>query len=198
LSPGDVIASARTIVDQSDRMAAIIRQLLDFARRRGARSTVADLRDIVSRTVEMLAVLARSRRVDLDLTLPATPLPLRADPNQLQQALANVVVNGVQALPDGGRVRVTAGPYNGTTKHWSVVIEDDGVGISEQNLPRLFEPFFTTKGVGEGTGLGLAVAHGIVAEHGGWIDVSSAPGRGSRFEIVLEAEPEPARHAEAV
>jgi signal transduction histidine kinase len=73
-------------------------------------------------------------------------------------------------------------------QYWSIVVEDAGAGIPPERLPRVFEPFFTTKGVGEGTGLGLAVAHGIVAEHGGWIDVESDVGRGSRFEIVLEAE----------
>jgi two-component system, NtrC family, sensor kinase len=97
-------------------------------------------------------------------------------------------------MPRGGPLHVRVGPVEAAdgrakpgSSYWRVVVEDRGVGIAADHLPRVFEPFFTTKDVGEGTGLGLAVAHGIVAEHGGWIDVTSIPNHGTRFEIVLEA-----------
>jgi two-component system, NtrC family, sensor kinase len=198
LGDADVKGSARVIAEQADRMTAIIRQLLDFARRRSTRASAVDLRDVVNRTVEMVTILARARRVHMDVVLPDHALPLRADSNQLQQALANVLVNGMQAMPQGGTLHVSAGLRPGSPTQVFLVVQDDGVGIAPEHLPRLFEPFFTTKDVGEGTGLGLAVAHGIIAEHGGSIDVTSAPGRGSRFEIVLEAAGADSEHAEAV
>ncbi|MGH7894184.1 MAG: sensor histidine kinase [Candidatus Binatia bacterium] len=206
LSGGDAAASARIIAEQSDRMAAIIRQLLDFARRRGGRGVVADLREIVARTVDMLAVLARGRRVSVSVVTTPASMPIRTDPHQLQQALANVLMNGIHAMPNGGPLRVEVGPWHGTPPagrdgaagYWRIVVEDEGIGIPPEHVPRLFEPFFTTKSVGEGTGLGLAVAHGIVAEHGGWIDVASTPEHGSRFEIVVEAELVAPQQAEAV
>jgi two-component system NtrC family sensor kinase len=204
-TPTELATSARIIAEQTERMTGIIRQLLDFARRRTMRTVVADLRDVVTRTIEMLALLARSRRVDLSLDGDPGPMPVRTDPNQLQQALTNLIVNGMQAMPNGGPLRIHLGARQRPVpsersapgrQYWSVVVEDAGAGIPPEHLPRVFEPFFTTKGVGEGTGLGLAVAHGIVAEHGGWIDVESVVGRGSRFEIALEAEVV-ASHAEA-
>ena len=200
-TPSELATSARVIVEQTDRMTGIIRQLLDFARRRTMRRVTIDLRDVVRETVELLGVLARSRRVDVTLDGGTYPMPVRADASQLQQALTNLLVNGMQAMPNGGPLCIHLGPRERPVpsersvpgrQYWSVVVEDAGAGIAPDHLPRVFEPFFTTKGVGEGTGLGLAVAHGIVAEHGGWIDVESIVGRGSRFEIVLEAEAEAA------
>ena len=205
LDPDEVAGSARIIAEQSERMVTIIRQLLDFARRRGVRPAVADLADIVEHTIEMLTVLARGRRTTITLERAPQPMPIRTDPSQLGQALANVIVNGIQAMPHGGPLRVQVGPATATAGHgrvgtayWSVVVEDRGTGIAPDLLPHVFEPFFTTKGVGEGTGLGLAVAHGIVAEHGGWIDVTSTPGHGSRFDIVVEAVGPIPRTMEAV
>jgi two-component system, NtrC family, sensor kinase len=204
LGDGDVVASARVIAEQADRMTAIIRQLLDFARRRGSRAVVADLRDIVRRTVDMLGVMARGRRVVIDLQLPASPFPIRTNPNQLEQAIANVLVNGIQAMPDGGPMRVRLGARTAPgdrgepRAYFTVTVEDEGGGIAADHIGRIFEPFFTTKGIGEGTGLGLAVAHGIVAEHGGWIEVQSEVGSGTRFELVLEAEAAAPQNAEAV
>jgi signal transduction histidine kinase len=105
-----------------------------------------------------------------------------ADASQLQQVLVNLVVNAIQAMPMGGRLtlRTAAAPPD-----LCLTVEDTGVGMSESVLGRIFTPFFTTKEVGQGTGLGLPVVHGIVTSHGGRIRVSSRPGAGSRFEIYL-------------
>ena len=122
------------------------------------------------------------------------PVPARVDQNQMQQALTNIVVNGIQAMPNGGRLRVGIGrqlarPPSGHPgpegEYLCVSFEDEGEGIPADDLPHLFEPFFTTKKVGEGTGLGLALAHDIVRDHGGWIDVESEIGKGSRFSVLL-------------
>jgi signal transduction histidine kinase len=110
------------------------------------------------------------------------------DQGALQQALTNVLVNGIQAMDDGGTLRVRVEPDVSEAPDrpmHRIVIEDDGTGITPEHLPHVFEPFFTTKGVGEGTGLGLAVAYGIVGEHGGRIDVTSRLGDGTRFDLVL-------------
>jgi signal transduction histidine kinase len=126
--------------------------------------------------------------------LPGAPVLARADQGQLEQALTNFVLNGIQAMPQGGTLRVgvstrrtrpPAEPGGPEGEYLTLTVTDEGEGISRENVLRIFEPFFTTKGVGQGTGLGLSVAYGIVSEHGGWIDVESQVGSGSRFTIHL-------------
>jgi signal transduction histidine kinase len=186
---------ARIIGEQTTRMTAIIRQLLDFSRRQGPRFGVVNLRALAARTLDMLATLADKKGVTSEL-VAEDALPLaRVDHNQMQQALANIILNGVQAMPSGGRLRVEVGrarrrppeapPEGEDGEYLLVAVTDQGEGIAPDVLPHIFEPFFTTKGVGEGTGLGLSVAHGIVQEHGGWIDVESQVGRGTTFSIYL-------------
>jgi signal transduction histidine kinase len=109
-----------------------------------------------------------------------------ADPNQLVQVLVNLAVNAIQAMPDGGRLIVEAYTENGDVV---LAVEDQGIGMAREVAERVFEPFFTTKGVGEGTGLGLSVVHGIVTAHGGSMRVQSAAGEGSRFEAHLPSTP---------
>jgi len=184
-----VVDCAKVVLDQSNRMAALIRQLLDFSRRQGPRFGLASLRAIAARTVDILGAFARKRGVVLELHAPDDPLLIALDEHQIQQALTNLVMNAVQATAGGGGVTVSLSTTDGSTAEgdrWvHVDVEDHGTGIPPENLPRIFEPFFTTKSVGEGTGLGLSVAYGIVHEHGGRIDVSSDVGRGTRFSIVL-------------
>ena len=190
--PADLLPHARSIVDQTDRMISIIRQLLDFSRRRGPTLRTVDLQALTEATATMVAPLAHKRRVSLTVT--ARSQPVQADASQLQQVLTNILVNGIQGMPNGGPLHIELGaaerpppiahPSNG--RSWVFIrITDQGYGIAAEHLPLIFEPFFTTKGVGEGTGLGLSVAYGIVRDHGGWIDVESEPGRGSCFTVYL-------------
>jgi signal transduction histidine kinase len=187
-------SSAGVIVEQTERMTAIIRQLLDFSRRRGSDLRATDLRDIATRTLEMLAPLADKSGVTLDLETEEPSVPVEADPGQIQQALANLVVNAIQASPVAGRVEVRIARRRACPPHdvgasdgdyACIAVSDSGDGIASEHVPQVFEPFFTTKDVGEGTGLGLAVAYGIVREHGGWIEVESRVGEGSRFSVFL-------------
>jgi two-component system NtrC family sensor kinase len=206
LAADEVAKSARVVVEQAERMAATIRQLLDFSRRRGPRFRVGDLHRIAGQALEMLSSLAEKRGVTVRLDDRPEPMLVHVDENQVLQALTNLILNGIQAMPRGGRLtvglarrRLRPPPDHGGSEetYVCITVEDEGEGIAPDAIPHLFEPFFTTKGVGEGTGLGLSVAYGIVREHGGWIDVESAVGTGSRFSVFLRPAESPPAHAQA-
>jgi two-component system, NtrC family, sensor kinase len=182
--------SARVIVEQAERMIRIVRQLLDFARRGVREKQSTDLTALARQTATLLEALAAKRGVTLRSAEAEPSLRAEVDASQIQQALTNLVVNAVQASASGNEVtlRVFAARQapEGRPGPWLVLeVRDCGVGIPAEQLPEVFDPFFTTKPVGEGTGLGLAVSHGIVEEHGGWIEVESELARGSCFRIWL-------------
>jgi PAS domain S-box-containing protein len=201
LSPQDVTESARTIKSQSERIANSVRQILDFARRRPSQRSAVNLPQLVRQTLDLLGPIAQKQNVRLVPAAVDETAAVRADVEQLRQVLLNLITNGVQAMPRGGKLEVTIGPVRGRLpadkadagKYVCISVLDEGEGISEDNLRRLFEPFFTTKGPGKGTGLGLAIADGIIREHGGWITVESALGQGSRFCVHLPKEEETCR-----
>ena len=191
---GDEIAtSARIIDEQAKRMTAIVRQLLDFARARPARREVVALRTLTTRTLAIVETIARTKGVQVTL-VDGAAVDATADDGPLQQALLNLLVNAIQATAPGGVVTISIDETEATPPagspgargRWArLTVDDKGIGIAAADLPRVFEPFFTTKGIGEGTGLGLAVTYGIVRDAGGWIDVVSEPGRGSVFSVYL-------------
>lgn len=194
--PEEAPESARIIASQAERVTKIVRQLLDFARRRTPKRAETDLADLADRTSQLLGALAKKSKVEVKVE-PAAQVKLMVDPAQIEQALTNLVINGIHAMPDGGELTIAvredeAAPVSDPDKKLKcavVEISDTGVGISEENLPRIFEPFFTTKGVGEGTGLGLSVTHGIIEDHGGWMQATSDVGKGTQFTIYLPVEP---------
>jgi signal transduction histidine kinase len=194
VSGAEAVENARIIADQAQRMGTIIRQLLDFARRRAARKEPRDLVPVVDATLRLLAHLAEKRGVALSVAHGVSAASIAVDDGQLQQVVTNLVINAIQATPRGGSVTVgvnserTTPPADvgdGEIDCYRVSVSDTGRGMDAETLARVFEPFFTTKGVGEGTGLGLSVAYGIVREHAGWIDAKSEVGRGSTFSIYL-------------
>jgi signal transduction histidine kinase len=196
LSPTEISDNAEIIKTQAERMASIIRKLLDFSRSGNARRTQVDLRIIVSETARILQHLSQKQGVQLVVAECPDPMMADVDAGQIQQVLTNVVVNGIQATPAGGRVTVRLTKVANPPKPESITleagadyfclsVEDTGAGIAKEVRDRLFEPFVTTKEIGQGTGLGLSIAYGIVNEHHGWIDVHSEPGFGSRFRIYL-------------
>jgi two-component system, NtrC family, sensor kinase len=201
ISTGEVTGSeaadgARIVFEQAQRITGVIRQLLDFARRRTPQKACADLGGLAAQTASFLAPLGRKRAVEIHVEHPSPPVQAAVDAGQMQQVLTNLMVNGIQSMPRGGTLRVTVGSQaaqppadvGGPAQEYRTIsVQDQGEGIAAEHLPHLFEPFFTTKDVGEGTGLGLAVAYGIVREHAGWIGVESAPGHGSTFTIFLPA-----------
>jgi signal transduction histidine kinase len=189
-----VLENARIIGEQAERMADIVRQLLDFARQREPHKAPTDPHRLVSQTLGMLEPLAAKRSVTLELQA-ADDLPaVEVDPAQIQQVLSNLVINAVHATRGPGTVTVELGldgrrapaELGGRESQFlKIGVVDRGAGIDPTIRDRIFEPFFTTKDVGEGTGLGLSVAYGIVREHGGFIEVESNPGSGSRFSVYV-------------
>ena len=200
LTEEEVRENTTVIQKQSERMADIIRQLLAFARPRAPKTTEVDLRQIAAQTIDVLASFGQSRNVTLRLVGDEEPVLAKVDAGQIQQVLTNLIVNAIQAMPRGGAVDVGVGrertrppeePQGPPLSCPYLYVVDEGQGIPRENISRLFEPFFTTKDVNEGTGLGLSIAHGIVKEHGGWIEVASTPGQGSRFSVYLPPDCEP-------
>jgi signal transduction histidine kinase len=175
-------------------MAKIIRQLLQFARRKGPQRAPADIRALVRDVLDLLEPLATKRGVSVVVVGSEDGgTKANVEVGQLQQVITNLVMNAVQATSTGGRVEVAltsqrARAPEGDAAEQSCLclrVKDTGAGITAEHLPRIFEPFFTTKDVGEGTGLGLAVTYGIVRDHGGWITVDSAPAKGTTFSVFL-------------
>ena len=167
---------------QIRRGAALTRQLLLFARRETPRSELLDLSEVVTACAEMLRRLVREN-IAFTLELSSEALPVEADRSQLEQVLVNLVLNARDAMPEGGGLTVRTGS-DGEGVAW-LTVEDTGCGIPAEWHQRIFEPFFTTKGLEGGTGLGLAVVHGIVSRHGGHMELTSEVGRGSALRVVL-------------
>jgi signal transduction histidine kinase len=160
----------------------VVRKLVSFARQQTAEKVETNLNTIVGDGLYFLESRCAKAGITLSRELAATLPPITADPVQLHQALVNIVVNAIQAMPLGGTLTVRT--YGGD-HDVCLSVEDTGVGMSEDVLKNIFTPFFTTKSAGQGTGLGLSVVHGIVSAHGGSIRVESKPGQGSLFEIQL-------------
>jgi signal transduction histidine kinase len=197
LSHEITVENAAIIKNQTERMALIIQQLLHFARRHRPSKLVVDLREVVRQTLSLIGPLAKKEEVTLLPSLGNDPLIARVDFSQIQQALSNLVLNGIQATDRGGCIevalrQVTVHPpgddRDAPREHACISVVDEGEGILPENLDHVFEPFFTTKDTGQGTGLGLSIAYGIVSEHGGWITVESERAKGSRFTIHLPLE----------
>jgi signal transduction histidine kinase len=172
----------RTILEQIDRISSIIRSLLNIARPREAVCVTVELPEVIDTALAFLSEKLRRRAVEVERAFRPIP-PLQGDPDKLQQLFLNLFLNAADAMPEGGRLTVRIAPA--AEEHVEVQIVDTGVGIPSQDLANLFKPFYTTKPAGRGSGLGLVVAQGIVADHGGHIDVESQMGRGTAFTIRL-------------
>ena len=186
----------REVLTAAQHSAAVTSQLLAFARKQTAAPAVLDL----NQTVETMLRLHR-RLIGEEIDLVYKPgkdiWPVKMDPSQIDQILANLCVNARDAVSDTGKIIIETGTISidhaCCTEHADAVpgdfvllsVSDNGCGMDKQTLDNLFEPFFTTKGVGEGTGLGLATVYGIVKQNNGFITVDSTPGSGTTFSIFL-------------
>jgi PAS domain S-box-containing protein len=189
------------------RMANLTRQLLAFSRQQVLRPEVLDLDQAVGDSEELLRRLIGSQ-IEFRLERDADAKWVRVDRAQLQQILLNLCINARDAMPEGGTLRVSTGIGPGDasghrelgldgTRYARLVVTDTGTGIPAEDLPHIFEPFFTTKEVGQGTGLGLATVHGIVAQSGGHIWAESERGHGTRFTTLLPLTAAPDRRGPA-
>lgn len=160
----------------------VVKKLMFFARRMPPKKTQVNLNQLVEEGLYFLESRCAKEGIEVLRSLAPDLPEIIADPGQITQVLVNLVVNAVQAMPKGGKLKVETSRGE---EHISLMVEDTGVGMSDDVLNKLFIPFFTTKDVNEGTGLGLSVVHGIVTSHGGTIKVESKVGRGTRFEIKL-------------
>jgi PAS domain S-box-containing protein len=188
-----------------ERGAGLTRQLLAFSRRQATRPRLFALGDVVRGMDTMLRRLI-GPEIDFEIVVPAVPLRVVADSGQIEQCVMNLVVNARDAMPEGGRVTVridevdldedgAAAFVEGRAGRYArLSVADTGTGMNEATRARLFEPFFTTKEQGKGTGLGLSIVYGIVKQSGGYITVTTEPGRGTTFLIYLPTAvaPEPA------
>ncbi|WP_107816645.1 ATP-binding protein [Celeribacter persicus] len=186
------------IHQNANRAASLVGQLLAFSRKQTLKPEVIDLRDTLSDLTHLLNRLV-GEKVSLSLDHDAGLLPIRVDKRQLEQVIMNLVVNARDAMPAGGAIRIEtrnevlrdaffrdratipAGEYV------VVIVSDQGIGIAPDRLQKVFEPFYTTKRTGEGTGLGLSTAYGIIKQTGGFIFVDSVVGSGTAFTIFLPA-----------
>ncbi len=159
----------------------IIRQLMVFSRQTAPTKARVDLAWVVQGALDLAEPRLQQAAVRVVSRLAAAP-SVHADAGQLRQVVLNLVVNAIQASAPGSEIRVTLETAEGAVR---LVVEDDGAGMSEAVQKQVFLPFFTTKDVGQGTGLGLAVVHGIVTAHGGSASVTSVPGKGTRFEVLI-------------
>jgi two-component system sensor histidine kinase PilS (NtrC family) len=202
--PGELASRVRLmdiVVRETDRVDALIGEFLRFARPAPPKLARVQLLPLVE---EVRAVLANDLPAEVTLESAVPPgLAAWADPDQLRQVLWNLLLNAVQALPEGGRVRVEAQAVPPPQEHWpegrralqgrnpwvEVSVADTGRGIPPEALERIFEPFFTTRP--SGSGLGLATVHRIVEGHGGVVRVRSAPGQGTVFRVLLRQEETP-------
>lgn len=174
--------SLRIIVEQIQRIRRIIEQLLGYARVTPPHIAPTPLSEVFSSVVSLLDHELAQRGIRIESAIPRTLPNLAADPHLLEQVFVNLLLNAIDAMPDGGKVRMAAEARDGLIE---VRVEDTGCGIPPESLSRIFDPFFTTKKVGKGTGLGLAVVYGIVQDHGGTIEVKSELGMGTTFLITF-------------
>ncbi|MEZ5292032.1 MAG: response regulator [Vicinamibacterales bacterium] len=175
-------ASAQAIRRAATRGAAVVARLLALSRRQVLKPTVRDLNHVV-RDVEPLLRSVLSARVSVDVVVAATPQPVCIDDAQMEQVILNLAINARDATPRGGAITVAVGrDANGRA---TLTVSDTGAGIAPEVLPRIFEPFFTTKPSGVGTGLGLAMVHGVVTQSGGEVAVASELGQGTRVTVSL-------------
>lgn len=179
-----VQTSLSQIREQVGRISRILRELVDFARRR--RDTEADLslNSVVEDTLRLIRPDPRMRGVALSTDLDPDIPPVRLVEDRLVQVLLNLVLNALDAMPSGGKLSIRTRPRGGAIL---LEVADSGVGMSDEVRARAFEPLFTTKPQGKGTGLGLSICADFVAAAGGHIEVDSRPGQGATFRVFLPA-----------
>ena len=162
----------------------IVEDLLNFARRSAPEKVEVNIHDVINDVLIFIQRRAKMEKVQIETRFDDRVIPLSMDEKKIKQVLVNLLMNARHAVGEEGRIVIST-QYDCEARRLRVAVADNGYGIDEKNLDRIFDPFFTTKPTGEGTGLGLAVSYGIIRNHGGEIQVSSEPGKGSVFTLIL-------------
>jgi two-component system NtrC family sensor kinase len=183
---GPVHEGLEIIVQETVRCKRIIQELLDFSRERPPQKKLADLNAVMEKTLNLLDNEFRLRHIQVEKNLSPDLPPAFLDVNQIQQVFINLLINAAEAIQGEGRISVTS-RLGSDDRSILTEIADNGCGIPAGNLSKIFEPFFSTKE--KGTGLGLSVSFGIIENHQGRIEVSSRPGSGTRFSVILPVHP---------
>jgi CheY-like chemotaxis protein len=184
------------VVAAAERAANLTRQLLAFSRKQTIQRRVLNINDVMANLHKMLGRLI-GEHIKLTCDFQPDILNVSADIGCIEQVMINLAVNARDAMSDSGELTISTSRFTTneeTLRHnpgaqpgeyVRVAVEDTGHGMTAEVISHIFEPFFTTKEVGKGTGLGLATVYGILKQHGGWIEVSSVPGKGSKFQFYL-------------
>ncbi len=181
-----------TIVTQVDRVTKLINQLLNVARRPPYQPRPLDLKKVLSNVLNLIEERARETHVEAEIDWDEErTFHTRGDPDHLEQVFLNLCVNAIQAMPQGGTLRIG---LQDSEDQIHITVGDTGEGISQENLSKIFDAFFSTKPKGEGSGLGLVMSQSIVQEHGGTISVESTLGHGTTFTVTLPWTNKPSRH----
>jgi two-component system NtrC family sensor kinase len=176
----------QTIIDATTRCRDIVRGLLNFSRRNEPQKRLSSLNEVLHEALNLTRNQALLHRVTVTEELRTDLALLVFDPYQVQEVAVNLILNAIDAMPDGGAITVRSGTADDRGCRWAEFqVADTGIGIPPENLERVFDPFFTTKPPGKGTGLGLAISYGIVTEHGGDILLASEVGRGTTATVRL-------------
>lgn len=170
------------------RCGSIVKNLLTFARPKGLEASMVDLNEIVHTVAALTRHQMEMASVNCKIDLPPVPFKAWGDFAQIQQCLLNLILNAIDAMPDGGTIAISGKKNEASDFVW-LVVSDTGHGIEPDDLQRIFEPFYSTKTNGKGVGLGLSMVHGIIREHNGAVEVDSEPGKGTTFIIKLPKKP---------
>jgi two-component system NtrC family sensor kinase len=174
------------IIEQSERCAKIIKNLLTFARATPSEKGKVSINDVLQRTIFMVRNQAKFHHIKFNTEMEKSQFIVVGDASQFQQIFLNMFINAADAMSGRGNIHVTTQSVEEKGKPFvEIGFTDEGCGIKEEDMPKLFEPFFTTKPVGKGTGLGLSVSHGIVKHLGGQMKVKSTVGKGTSFFVRL-------------
>ena len=174
------VEAADLLVQEVERLNRSIGELLDYAKPAKLNKISVDVNAVVDKTVLLVNMDLEDRDIALDLHLADALPEMEGDEDKLNQVFLNLLLNGIQAMDDGGRLTVSSKQMG---RNVLVVVEDTGTGVSHENLQKIFDPYFTTKR--DGTGLGLAMSAKIIEEHGGEIILTSRQGEGTRVEVIL-------------
>jgi signal transduction histidine kinase len=185
LAPGNEHL-AEIIVSETGRLDEIVREFLDFARPQLPELTSTSLNDLLLKVTEFMQPEFVRRNIQIEKQLNGSISPMDLDPNMLYRAFLNLLINAIQAMPDGGTITLTSNPAPETKNGAIITISDTGKGIPQEKQDMIFTPFYTEKN--RGTGLGLAIAQNIIEGHNGSITVESEEGEGATFFISLHGE----------